>query len=298
MLFNELFAEYVQTNPAVRSPNTERLLRTVVNHFARFIGERATASDLTDRNLVAYMRHRRLAGRKEITIENEAAKLKAMASFAAVRGIIPPLQMKVTHARPPAPRALLKHQIRSLFQAAERAKGRIGGIERSTYFVAFFSLCWDTAERAGAIHQLDRGDIDLAGREVLFRNRKGNGRELRRPIRRSTAKALAKLWATADREKPFAVVKFASIYFHMNKIMAAAGIPPEKRNKFHALRRSHASYVHAAGGDAREALDHSSEAVTWKWYLDPRIIFRKRGLDLLFSPLGIWSRIRAACWFW
>jgi integrase len=53
-------------------------------------------------------------------------------------------------------------------------------------------------------------------------------------------------------------------------ITRRAGLGDGPEVQFHALRRSFASHLDAAGGSAREALGHSSERVTSR-YLDPRI---------------------------
>jgi integrase len=53
-------------------------------------------------------------------------------------------------------------------------------------------------------------------------------------------------------------------------ITRRAGLGDGPEVQCHALRRSFASHVQAAGGSAQEALQHSSERVTRR-YLDPRI---------------------------
>jgi integrase len=57
----------------------------------------------------------------------------------------------------------------------------------------------------------------------------------------------------------------------LNKILERAGLPKDRRCKFHKIRKTTASYYEAAGGSAQRLLDHSSPAVTRK-YLDPRIV--------------------------
>jgi len=53
--------------------------------------------------------------------------------------------------------------------------------------------------------------------------------------------------------------------------LAAAGLPTDRRSKFHRIRRTVASAVAEAGGNPSEALDHASPKTT-KRYLDPRIV--------------------------
>jgi integrase len=57
--------------------------------------------------------------------------------------------------------------------------------------------------------------------------------------------------------------------------------------QFYSLRRSFASHLAAAGGDAREGLGHSSESVTRR-YLDPRVTNAGKPADWQMLP-RIWE---------
>lgn len=287
----ELLGEYLANNPRIKSKGTERLLRYALAHFGRYLDKSVEAVDFTDRNLVGFMRYRRgdtVRGRQiaEATLEHEAAKLAALGKYAAHLGLVPPLRFTVSHQKPGTPKAMLDHQIRNLFRAALSAKHSIGGVPENIFFPAVFAIIWDTGERIGAIHKLERRDIDLERLELTFRFRKGgHDRETTRPIRPSTARAIARLIAANPTDRPLAPVIATSLYHHLNRIIAAAGIPQDRRLKFHALRKSHASYYKAAGGDATASLGHSSDAVTLKHYIDPKIAGGKTPTQLLFDPM-------------
>lgn len=286
----ELLSEYLASNPRIKSKGTERLLRFALKQFGRYLGRPSDAADFTDKNLVGFMRYRRetkVRGKQiaEATLEHEAAKLAAIGKYAAHLGLVPPLRFTVTHQRPGTTKAMLDHQIRKLFHSALSAKHSIGGIPEKIYFPAVFAIIWDTGERIGAIHKLERRDIDLERLEIRFRFRKG-GHESTRPIRRSTAKAIERLLTVNPSDRPMAPVIATSLYHHLNRILEAAGIPKDRKLKFHALRKSHASYYKAAGGDATASLGHSSDAVTLKHYIDPKIVAGKTPTELLFDPLG------------
>ena len=49
------------------------------------------------------------------------------------------------------------------------------------------------------------------------------------------------------------------------------------------MRRTFASHLEAAGGNATDALQHSSRAVTEKSYLDLRVVKREAPNKLLFD---------------
>ena len=69
-----------------------------------------------------------------------------------------------------------------------------------------------------------------------------------------------------------------------DKVLSAAGLPTDRKSKFHRMRRSVASHLHAAGHNATDALGHSSADVTRKSYFDPNIIGAVRPSALLFRP--------------
>ena len=59
--------------------------------------------------------------------------------------------------------------------------------------------------------------------------------------------------------------------------------PATRRDKFHKIRRTVASYFKKAGGDATELLGHSGPEVT-KAYIDKTIVGKVHASDLLFRP--------------
>lgn len=295
MTVDELLIEYIAVNPAIRSNRTQQLLAVVVRNFCAYLGRAAIVADFTDRNITGYMRHRREIGRSETTLQFEAIKLMALWRFAASQQLIAGPTIRIRRQPPETPKALLQSQIRDLFAAAVRATGIVGDVPRSVLFPALLGVIWESAERITAVHSLKRGDIDLVRREVTFRNRKGSGRTLRKPITRATASAVGELLAATTSEQPFAPVGVTTLYHHLDRIFRDAGVPIEKRQKFHALRKSHASHLEAAGGNARASLDHSSDTVTIRHYIDPAVANSRRAVDLLFSPYSFWQR--AFYWF-
>jgi integrase len=64
----------------------------------------------------------------------------------------------------------------------------------------------------------------------------------------------------------------ASYFHHWDRLLKYAGLPADRYHKTHALRKSHASHLAAAGVDASRALGHSSPLVTYEHYLDPQIV--------------------------
>lgn len=286
-------------------PRTIKLYKTIIRHFDRFVrtqrgGDVGRVIHLADANLVAYVSWRISNGIAKYTAEREAAKLFALWRVAAKppRCWIAPPSVKLPRSKVAPAKAFLKQQLRTLFRDAHQTQRVVGGLPGSIYWPACLGCIWDTSERINAVHNLHRSDIEIVRvwrftwkGYVTFRNRKGDGDDAVRVVRRSTAKALATLLELSDAECPFAIVKIGTIYKAYNKILADAGLPTDRWSKFHRLRKSHASYLKRAGGDAAESLGHSSEAVTRRHYYDPRITGQKPAAAYLFNPLGLGSRI-------
>jgi integrase len=144
-------------------------------------------------------------------------------------------------------------------------------------------LAYETAERIGAIRQLEWGEVDLDSRYVVFRaeSRKGGGRDIQRDISAELAAWLRELKACGA-TLVFPWTKSETLLWHeFNKLCVVAEVTSRG---FHGFRRTSASYLAAAGGDASAHLGHSSPQMTQAHYLDPSIVRPKvSAVDLLPS---------------
>jgi integrase len=66
---------------------------------------------------------------------------------------------------------------------------------------------------------------------------------------------------------PWKAVK-DSFYYHYGELLKRAGLPRTRDFKPQRLRKSFASFLEAAGGDATSALGHTDRRVTTASYLD------------------------------
>ena len=69
------------------------------------------------------------------------------------------------------------------------------------------------------------------------------------------------------------------------RLLKLAGLPTDRKSKFHRIRRSVGSYIKAAGGDPSEALRHRDPR-SIKSYIDPRVCPTQQSVDFLFRPKG------------
>jgi len=181
----------------------------------------------------------------------------------------------------PAPRVLLppsaanepttwtQEQVAQLEQTAHACRWNVGSVPASIYWPALLGVCLDTAERIAAVHALGAQDIDLERRVVTYRaiTRKGQRGSITRAISPQTARDVRKLLAVRPVE-PFKAIHAASLYQPLRRLVLEAGLPYGRTRAFHALRRYHATSVHAQGGDATAALGHADERTTRKHYID------------------------------
>lgn len=305
MLLQDWAEQYLIINPNIQSENTRRLFRQSVRHLEKYLRRQALVADLTDDNLAAYVAHRRIQQRAPSTIEREVAKLLTLWRDAAQHGILPPPTLKFPRAKLRVPMAWVRKEVVRLFAEARRTKRTVGrhpypNVPGKILWPAILGVVWDSAERIGAVAEVDRADIQVVrwlwfvrGAWITFRVRKGQGRALVRWVRRSTAKAVVRLMDATDSPKPLCPIHKRQLYHHLNHLLRDAGLPTDRWSKFHRLRRSHASYLKLAGGDARESLDHSSEEITRTRYYDPRLTQSRPATADLFDPVGWKARVLA-----
>lgn len=296
MLLIELAEKYCAENPQVKSNETVRLLKGAVRSYSRYLDKPAETSDFTQSKITDFIRHRRQSGKAESTIERESTKLVTLWRWGAEEGEygLKAPRFRIDKAQVDTPVCFLRHEVRRLFREAGRYEKTIGGVPGSVFLVALLSTIWDTAERIGAVRAIERCEFDVQKRSwwprrgwVTLSKRKRSGKVLVRPLRRSTTRHIRALLAATDAKRPFALVDRTALYEHLNRVLERAGLPASRKHKFHCLRRSHASYLKQAGGDAPASLGHSDPTIAETRYYDPRVTQRWHAIDFLFDPRGL-----------
>jgi len=269
-----------------RSERTKHLYVTTLNSFEKFLGRSAELSDLTDDTVGRFLYWFRQQGRAPASVNKERANLLAMWRFACRKGYLqlwPDVRAEVEPER--VPQAWTEEEMRRLFGSIRQETGLLAGIPASDWWAALHLLAWDTGERITAIMSLQWSWINLRGRTVLVpaEARKGKRKDRLYKLAPDTVEALKAIkFPKRDLVLPWP--------FHRNylwdryePILKRAGLPTDRRSKFHRMRRSVASHYEAAGGNATEFLGHSARKVT-RAYLDPRIVGDRQASDVLFRP--------------
>lgn len=257
------------------------LYRYTLNAFSEFAGHQTTLDDLEELTVSRFLAAR-MTVKAAATVAKDRAQLRALWEMAARRGLAktwPTLRRIRVPER--VPEAWLTDEFQRLLHAAAQEPGLIDGVPAGDFWKALVRLLYETGERVSAAMALEWSDVRPDS--VLYRaeTRKGQTRDILRSITPSCHAAIEAI------RRPRAMVfawPFAKsmLWYRMGRICRRAGLPSDRRSKFHRIRRTTASHYAAAGGDAQRLLDHSSPAVTRR-YLDPRILPEIRASDLLPS---------------
>lgn len=253
------------------SQRTVRLYEFSLTAWSRTLGREPTLDDLNEVDVARFL-SRRQRDVSPATAAKDRAHLVAMWSFAFKRGLVstaPEVRRITVPER--VPEAWTAEEFRRLLAAATLEQTTIAGIPARHWWRAVLLLAYDTGERCAAIMALRWADV--RENDVIFRaeTRKGGRRDIARPFGDSTGLALDQI-REPRRDLVFPWDRHPSyLWGRLGIILKRAGLPNDRRCKFHRIRRTTASFYAAAGGNATALLDHSSPAVTRR-YLDPRIV--------------------------
>ncbi|MGA0207552.1 MAG: tyrosine-type recombinase/integrase [Ilumatobacteraceae bacterium] len=262
------------------SPRTQVLYGYTLEAWGRQIGRQPTLDDLDEISVARFLAAR-AREKSPATVAKDRAQIVALWSFCAKRGLVsvwPDVRRINVPER--VPEAWTADEFRRLLAAASLETVTIAGIQADKYWRALLLVCYDTAERITGVMGLRWADV--GGADVIFRAevRKGGRRDICRPIGQSTVSALSAI-REPRRDLVFPWDRCqAYLWGRMGIILRRAGLPDNRRSKFHRIRRTTASFYAAAGHSATDLLDHSSPAVTRR-YLDPRIVRAVAAPDVL-----------------
>jgi integrase len=284
MLLCDFFSQlYCPLRLRSRSPNTVRLYAYSCRCFSQSLGHAATLDDLTDDTVSRHLARLAADHYSPYSINKERSQLLAMWSWAARKKLVdrwPDVPPERTPTRVPV--AWLASEMRRLIVACRAQPGEYLGVPASSWWACLHLVCWDTAERIGAVRQLKWDHLSTDGWLLVPAELRKGHREDKRF--RLGADTLAELEAI---RLPTRAMIFpwpyseTYIYRLYSRILQRAGLPTDSRSKFHRLRRTVASYYELHGGNAMELLGHGSRATTRR-YLDPRILVTKQPCDVLF----------------
>lgn len=150
-------------------------------------------------------------------------------------------------------------------------EGTYGGVPRSLWWNAYLRCLWDTGERSGAARAFRFDWLTGDGIHVPAFARKGAKSAFYR-LTPPTHEAIERI-RSPEREKIFPwLLSDASFFLHYGRLLKAAGLPNDAKSKGQRMRRTHLTYWAIAGKDASARAQHTSRALTEKFYLDETML--------------------------
>jgi integrase len=288
MLLTDLFTLYRAKRLRFKSPNTSRLYGHTIRSFAKTLGRAPTIDDLTSDLVEQHMSRIIDGGGSPASANKDRSQLLALWRFAATHKIIdrwPDVQ--IANEPEIVPMGWLPGDLEQLLKAAETERGFLGEVPARLWWSALFRVLLATGERIGAIVHLESHHLQGDWLLVPAEHRKGKRRDRLYPIGKDAADAVRALIAATKSGSLIFPFPYAATYLYkkLNAVLLRAGLPIDRRSKFHRMRRTVASAVAQAGGDPTAALDHASPKTTKK-YIDPRIVGAVPVADILAAYLA------------
>jgi integrase len=267
---------YVPLRLRGRSPESVRLLRHAINQFSKWLGRPATLEDLDD--LVVSQWLAAMAEKKSPnSVARERSGILALWNLAQGRGLVK-LRPTVAPELVPqgVPRAFTADELVRLADSARYAWGWVGPIPAGVFFRALIAVGLETGERINAILNTPRHCWQRPTLTVPAAIRKGRRQER---VYELSPEACDLVDAVSRHEGPSVfwwVASGTALRKRWKTITRRAGLGEGRDVQFHALRRSTASHLAAAGLDATAYLGHSTDRITRRSYLDPRVVDSRR----------------------
>lgn len=280
---------YVPLRLRGRSPESVRLLRHAVTQFSRWLGRPALLDDLED--LVVSQWLTAMAAKKSPnSVARERSGIIALWNLAQGRGLVK-LRPTVAPELVPQgiPRAFTADELVRLADSARLSYGWVGPIPARVFFPALIAVGLETGERINAILSTPRSCWNRPTLMVPAAVRKGRRQER---VYELSPEACALVDAVSAHQGPTVfwwVASDTALRKRWKTITRRAGLGDGRDVQFHALRRSTASHLAAAGLDATAFLGHSSDRITRRSYLDPRVVDARRpkawqSMPRIFKP--------------
>lgn len=284
MLLSEASQRYALANLRSASSQSLRLWEIALRWFDRCLGRPAELTDLNDESVARFILWRRKtvsAG----TINRDLGTILALWRWCHRQRLVdvwPTIELEPVPARTPI--AWTRREFNRLYHVAMTQRGDIGNVRADVWWPALLLVLYDTGERIGAVLRLVWNDVDLRGRWIRFpaENRKGRTRDSLARIAPDTVTHLRRLRRSPGPVFPWPY-GYTYVWFRYGRLLREAGLPDDRARKFHCVRKTTASHLEALGGNATDALRHSSRRITLL-YLDPKITKPAQPIDRLWRP--------------
>lgn len=266
--------------------------RSTIRFFGRFLMRTATVADLTEDNVSGFLDWTIGRGRSPFTANKQRATLHALWRAARRSKLIegePTMEKIPTEKR--VPEAWSLSEFARILQAASTAPGMVDDVMAGDWWRALLLTAYDTGLRISALLRTEPANLDQA--EGWLRVKASTQKQKAEQVFKLHPDTLA---AIAEILRPDHKFLFPWPYDpkrrvwraltrHYRAILRAAGVNATKRDLFHKIRRTTATYLADQSGAAvaQAYLGHSCAGVTAA-YLDPTKIHAVQATDVLPRP--------------
>lgn len=264
--FNDVYKPLRLTG---RSPRTTVLYEYTIKLFAETLGRPVTLNDLDDITVSKHLQRLLDKSYSPYSVNKERSQLIAIWNLAARKKFVDQFPEIRPIRRPEIlPTSWTKEEMIRLRISCNYVNGNIFGIPANRWWLALVTTIYATGERITAVLS-SRWD-HLAGSTLVFpaENRKGASKA---NVCHLPDYAIDSLNLICDPKRDLIFpynLHPSSLYKQLSRILIRAELKDGRQFKFHCIRRTHATQLHLAGGNAQQSLGHSSPATTAK-YLDP-----------------------------
>ena len=278
---------YLPAKQSIASEKSVAKYTAVFHSFGRHVGHVATLDDLTDEKIGSYMREIRRNGRATRTANGYRSKLLALWNWCARKRMVEnfPTVEKIPEAGW-LPTAWQEDELGKLIAGCDRMPGTIAGIPSPIWWRTLHFVSFDTGERTGALLSLTWQMLDAKTGHLAVpaEFRKGGKKPMLYRLKPATLRLL-KTMREPERELIFPFpFHNGTFYYRYRLLLKLAGLPYVRyKSALQKMRRSFATHLEAAGGNATEALAHCLRSDTENSYLDPRLIHKTPPNELLFA---------------
>ena len=281
MRIEKALEKYLKSNTRVTSTSTVNHYHVTLRQYQVVCGR--SLRHLTDDNLAAFMRWVLSEGSSPATVNQKRDYICAFWRWCAKRGYVrrwPTVQAIPEPER--VPEAWTLEQLEQLFAACRRQNGSICGIPAGDWWYSIHLWWYYTGERVCASLSVRWDHYDGSTILVPAECRKGGQKAMVYEMLPQMARTLEEI-SQPQRDLIWPWEQhIATFYNHYHRLLENADLPYRRwKSGPQKMRRSYASHLEAAGGNATLGLRHSRSSLTRKSYIDPRIAKGKNQSELL-----------------
>lgn len=272
---------YLATNMRVTSKSTLKHYHVTLEQYQRVAGK--NLRHLSDENLARFMRWLGDNGRAPATVNQKRNYVCAFWRWCAKKNLVRRWPTVAPVKEPERiPEAWTMNQLSQLFSACKCQTGYLSGVPASRWWHSLHLWWYYTGERVCA--SLAARWTNYDGTQILIpaEARKGGCKTMVYQLVPDLRVAIERI-RRPERELIWPWEKhIASFYNAYHRLLRDADLPYQRwKSGPQKMRRSYASHLEAAGGDATLGLRHSKSSITRDSYLDPRIATAKNQSELL-----------------